>query len=185
MGRLKQLLPVGESTVVETVVRAVCEDVDQTLVIVGHQAAQIQAALRDLPVTCVTNPDYRCGMVTSVQAGMRQAPQACAYIVCLGDQPGVSRRTVGALVAAWRRAPAPLVVPLFGERSGHPIIVDAALRNQVLALGADQGLNQVTGKYRDRRLLVRVQDDEILQDMDTVEDYAAYLQRIRRAKGDD
>ena len=57
MGEPKQLLPFGESTIVETVVDSMLgAKLDEVIVVVGHCAAQIQKRLTERPVKIVFNP---------------------------------------------------------------------------------------------------------------------------------
>ena len=39
------------------------------VVVTGHQAPQVRAALAGLPVTFIHNPDYAVGLATSLKAG--------------------------------------------------------------------------------------------------------------------
>lgn len=182
MGTPKQLLPVGNKTVIEQVVESVRPVVGQTVVVLGHAAAAVRAVLAGCGVLCVYNADYRAGMVTSVQAGIRAAEAARAFLVCLGDQPGISQQVVGAVVGAWKESGAPVVVPSFGGRRGHPILVSGSLREEILALPASSGLHTVTRAHRTERQVVPVQEQEVLYDMDTPAQYRAFLRRHSRGR---
>lgn len=177
MGTPKQLLPLGSGTVIEQVVKTIQPVVDRTVVVVGHQAEAVRAVLAGSRACCVDNPDYCHGMVTSVQAGIRAAGDAAAFLICLGDQPGVSRQAAAAIVAAWRRSKVLLVTPSYGGRRGHPILVSRCLREEILALPAHEGLNAVTRRHAAAGKLVPVENEEILLDMDTPLDYQAFLRR--------
>ena len=72
MGQPKQLLPFGESTIIETVVDSMLNaKFSEITVIVGHCAEKIRDTLKDRKVKIVYNPDYKDGMLTSVQRGIR------------------------------------------------------------------------------------------------------------------
>ena len=72
MGEPKQLLPFGKSTIVETVVdNMLGAKFDEVIVVVGHRAEAIQKQLGTRAIKTVFNPDYRDGMLTSAQTGIR------------------------------------------------------------------------------------------------------------------
>jgi molybdenum cofactor cytidylyltransferase len=69
------------------------------------------------------------------------------------------------------------VIPTWNGKRGHPIILATRYRQDVLALGPDQGLNLVTRGHPDDTLELPMSDDDILRDMDYQEEYEAELQR--------
>ena len=71
VGKLKQLLPFGNSTIIETVIdNLLCAKLDEVIVVLGHAAEKITAKIRHKPVKIVCNPNYKSGMLTSVQRGV-------------------------------------------------------------------------------------------------------------------
>ena len=70
----KLLLPVGGMPLVrrsvETLLRA---SVGEVVVVLGHEAERVRAAVGALPVRCVVNAAYASGMTSSIQAGVRAA----------------------------------------------------------------------------------------------------------------
>jgi molybdenum cofactor cytidylyltransferase len=185
MGQPKQLLPLGSGTVVREAAAALVGQVDRVVVVVGHRADEVVAALSGCPVEWVVNPDYQAGMLSSVQCGIRASSGASAFLICLGDQPGVSSRTVAALVAAARAAGRGIALPVYEGRRGHPVLISAGYAAEILALGAGQGLNAVTRAHADDTLEVAVRDPEVVQDLDTPADYQRELARRASASRED
>ena len=72
MGQLKALLPWHGTTLLEHQVAALqAGGVNQTIVVVGHQAERLQGLVAGKEgVTCVANPDYLQGKTTSIKAGL-------------------------------------------------------------------------------------------------------------------
>src|SRR5690242_19117683 len=87
MGQLKPLLPFGPRTVIETVVASLSASrVGEILVVTGHRSEEVEAALAQAPVRVVRNPDYRRGMLSSVQRGVAAAPaETTWFLVALAD----------------------------------------------------------------------------------------------------
>lgn len=181
MGQPKQLLPLGDKVVVQVVVEAVVGQVDRAVVVLGHRAEEVARALTGYPVRCVVNPDYCAGMLTSVQCGIRAAAGASAFLICLGDQPGITARNIAGLLAAARGEGKGIAVPCHAGRRGHPVLVGSAYAGEILSLGAGQGLHVVTRGHPEDTVEVSVEDPLILEDMDTPAEYHRELERRRLA----
>jgi len=181
MGRLKALLPFGPHTVIEQVLQPLLQaDLAAVAVVLGHRAADIAVVLQGLPVQLLHNPQYQHGMTTSVQAALRDiTPIPEAYLLALVDQPHLRLALIQQLLAAFAHTRKGLVIPTYEGKRGHPIVLSATYRQEVLALGRDQGLNVVTRGHPDETLEVPMASDDILRDMDYPEDYAAEVQRWR------
>ncbi|MDH3604626.1 MAG: nucleotidyltransferase family protein [Candidatus Tectomicrobia bacterium] len=179
MGQLKALLPFGDRTVIEQVLHPLLQsDLTRVTVVLGHRAEEIAAVLKALPVHLVTNPNYRDGMTTSVQAALRHiTPIPDAYMLALVDQPQLGITPVQRVLSAFNRTDKGLVIPTWNGKRGHPIVLAARYRQDVLALGPDQGLNLVTRGHPDDTLELPMSDDDILRDMDYQQEYEAELQR--------
>lgn len=176
MGTLKQLLPLRDKTVIEGVVEQVRGRLEQVVVVLGHRAEEVARALAGQAVECVFNPDYRHGMLKSVQCGLRAAPQAQRYLICLGDQPHIAK-AADALLEAARRSPRGILIPTSAGRRGHPILISRSYLPEILSLPPDQGLNAVTRGHPRDTLEIPVEGEEVLQDMDTPADYQRELRR--------
>ncbi|MGA7677207.1 MAG: NTP transferase domain-containing protein, partial [Dehalococcoidia bacterium] len=71
MGKLKQLMPFGQSTIVEQAVdNLLGSAVDEVIVVVGYKAEDVIKAIAAKPVKVAINPDYEQGMSTSIMAGL-------------------------------------------------------------------------------------------------------------------
>lgn len=179
MGKLKALLPFGDRTVIEQVIHTLWQvALDGVVVVVGHRAPEIAAVLESLPVHLLYNTRYREGMTSSVQVALRHiAPIPEAYLLALVDQPHVSHESAQRVLEAFAQTHKGLVIPTYQGKRGHPIVLSCKYRQEVLALGRQQGLNLITRGHPEDTLEVPLTDDFILQDMDYPEDYEAILKR--------
>ena len=89
MGKLKQLIPFGRSTILEeTVNNLLNSKVSEVIVVLGARAGEVTEKIARKPVQTVVNPDYQQGMSTSLIAGLRLIDsKARALMIALGDQP--------------------------------------------------------------------------------------------------
>jgi molybdenum cofactor cytidylyltransferase len=172
MGDFKQLMPYRGRTIVEACVETLLEtSADETVVVVGHRGDEVAAAVARHPVRVVQNDAYLDGMSTSAKAGVRAAEGADAVMISLCDQPHIPARVFDAVLEAYRATGARVVVPAFAGDTGHPVVFDLSLRDEMLAVDGAQGLRSVTYAHRDEVLRVPVDTVGILDDIDTPDDY--------------
>ena len=124
MGAANKLLAeVGGKPMVRIVVEtALASAARPVLVVTGHQAAEVRAALAGLDVTFCANPDYALGLSTSLKAGIRAVPATCAgALVLLGDMPRITPAHLDALIAAFAPGTgADIVVPTHRGAARQP-----------------------------------------------------------------
>jgi molybdenum cofactor cytidylyltransferase len=184
MGRLKALLPFGDKTVIEQVIQSLLHaELAVVTVVLGHRAADIAAVIHSWPVHMLHNSDYQHGMTTSVQVALRDiTPIPDAYLLALVDQPHIAPELIRQLLTAFARTAKGVIIPTYHGKRGHPIILATRYRQDILALGPDQGLHLVTRGYPDDTLEIPVDTDDILRDMDYQADYEAELQRWQQRR---
>jgi molybdenum cofactor cytidylyltransferase len=186
MGVQKLLLPFGGSrqsrstevgspgrTAIGHIVGEVLRSpVDQTLVVVGRDAARVASALAGLGVTFATNPDPDGDMLSSVRCGLRALPADCrGVLVALGDQPSITSDLVGRMLDAFGTGDRGIVVPVYGGRRGHPILFSASYGPEILTGFDSVGLRGLLGAHGPDVLELPVTSPCVLSDMDYPEDY--------------
>ena len=172
MGQNKMLMRFGVSSVLETVVSTLGEcDLNDILVVTGHEREQVEQRLRECPVRLTHNPDYASGeMLSSIQTGLRAMQAECqAALLALGDQPLIQVEVVRRVLAA--QQPNTIVIPSFQRKRGHPILIDRALWPAVLRLPPGSNLREMINAHADQIRYVEVDTDTIIRDLDTPEDY--------------
>ena len=128
-------------------IAAVCD----VLVVTGHRADDVRAALDGLPARMVHNADYALGRASSVACAARALPADCAGILLANvDQP-LHPGALADLVASWCSAPGDIVRPLHGQRHGHPVIFPGDLRAELAAVNdATEGPRAVVRRHAAR-----------------------------------
>ncbi len=178
MGEPKQLLPFGESTIVETVVDSMLgAKFDEVIVVVGHRASEIREQLGTRPVSTVFNPNYREGMLTSAQTGIRGLQESDAFALMLVDQPFITSALIDRVVDAYVQTDKGIALPSYNYKRGHPVVFHQRYAGEILALGTDSGgVRTLFKKYSDDIHYVTVDTDRVLRDIDYREDYERALQ---------
>jgi len=177
MGSQKLLLPFGATTVIGRVVDQLLQSViDRIFVVTRHNADKIAEELSARAVTIVDNPDYPSGMLSSVRCGLRALPNDChAVMVALGDQPAITTNLIDDLVQAFNMNHKGIVVPVFQNRRGHPILLSTRYRDEILSQYDDAGLRGLLHAHRDDVLELAASEPSVLSDMDCPEDYQREL----------
>ena len=68
MGQPKQLMPLGQSTIVEQAIDNLIKSrVSETIVVLGYRAEDVLKTIAAKPVKIVANPNYQQGMSTSIR----------------------------------------------------------------------------------------------------------------------
>lgn len=179
MGRPKQLLPWGDSTLINAVVAAVlAAPVAEAVVVLGHTADEVQQAVtgHDPRLRFVRNHQYRNGMLSSVRAGVAALSDRCdAFFLYLGDQPRASPEVAATLARAY--TPGAILVPTADGRRGHPVLFSLEYREEIAGLDDAVGLRQLLWRHPDAVRELAVAEPAIHVDLDTPEDYDRYRRR--------
>ena len=173
MGAFKPLLPFGEKTVIQSCIDYLHQAGLQSIVVVaGHRADDIRAALQDSSIKIVENPDADSEMGRSVACGVEALPaDTSAVVIALVDQPAVSPRIVHSIIDEWESG-SRLIVPTWQGRGGHPVLIDMHFRGELLNLPATGGLKSLFTSHAVDVRRLPVDCPFIARDMDTWDDYS-------------
>ena len=179
MGAFKPLLPFGKQTVIESGIDYLRQGGVETIVVVlGHRAEEVRARITHLNVVCAINPDPDSEMNVSVAVGVGELPAtAKATLIALADHPAVPPSVVSKLIAEWRNG-ASLVIPIWQNRGGHPVLVNLSYRTELQNLDPKRGLRALFDAHRDELQRVPVESPYVARDMDTWDDYSALYQEV-------
>lgn len=180
MGSPKQLLPLDGRPLLQHVVDAATTALDDVVLVLGHEAGAVLAALV-LPdaVRVVVNPAHADGQSTSLRAGLDHVPEAVrAVVVILGDQPEIRPDAIAAVVEAQATSEAPILRAAYRGRASHPVVLTRGVWPGAEALRGDAGARPLIAAHAGAVELVEVGGDPP-EDIDTPDDLRALL--VRRA----
>jgi molybdenum cofactor cytidylyltransferase len=174
MGTQKLLLPLGKETIIERVIGNVLSSrLENIMVVLGANKDEIKEATCHLPVEYCYNEAHEDGMLSSVMCGIRSIPKdAGAALIYLGDQPGISSRVTDAILKVYSEELNGIIIPVYENRRGHPLLVDMKYRRDIEKLDLEQGLRSLMHLFPEDVLEVEVDEPGILVDIDTREDYS-------------
>jgi molybdenum cofactor cytidylyltransferase len=113
-------------------------------VVLGAHAEPIAKEVLLAADEVVINNDWALGQLSSIQAALRSLPIGTeGILLCLVDHPLVTAGLVGELIKKFEASRAPVVLPVYERRRGHPVIFSAAVYDELLKAPADKGARAV------------------------------------------
>jgi molybdenum cofactor cytidylyltransferase len=174
MGRPKAFLPFRAGTFLSEIASVFDRHCSSVMAVFGHDAARLIETARQLGVQAVENPDYRLGMLTSLQAGLRAMPHECdAALFTLVDHPAISSSTVDQLL----KSPAPIAIPRFHGKRGHPVLIRKSVREEFLREPQTSKVRDVSDRHAAEIDYIETADPGIVDDIDDPALYEKLLAR--------
>jgi CTP:molybdopterin cytidylyltransferase MocA len=178
MGRLKQLLPWGDSSVVAAAFDALARVCGAGVVVVlGDDADRVTDALGKRAFHSVES-DSDAEQIHSARLGLRRAvgmPGVARVLLHPADHPVIPPLVVDELLrrATGERA----LIPTCRGRGGHPVLIPSAIVEAIVSWEAGPGTGGLRGYWESHPGQVQRVEfpdaSELVMDLDTPEDYTA------------
>jgi molybdenum cofactor cytidylyltransferase len=169
MGKYKMSLKLGSKTVIESCIEPMYDLCSNIIVVVGYNYNTIVQILKPYKkVKIVLNSCYMEGMFSSVKLALNEVT-AERFFLIPGDYPVIKRETYERMIESKEN----IVIPVYQGQTGHPILVNSNLIYKILDDPNYSSLRDFI-KYCGF-ITVEVQDEGILMDIDTIEDYKKVL----------
>jgi molybdenum cofactor cytidylyltransferase len=167
-GRFKLLEDLGGRPLVlwsvEAAMGSRCRPV---VVVLGNRAEEVRRAL-PAGVEVVVCDGWREGMSSSIREGVRALPRESeGVVICLGDMPFVTTRTIDLLASAARERG--IAYCRVGGEIRSPSAFSSEFYADLMALRGDAGAKEMIRRNMDRAVGLEVDPVELL-DVDTEED---------------
>jgi molybdenum cofactor cytidylyltransferase len=177
----------GAPLVVHAVKAALASQAVEVVVVLGHMADQVKAAIEQAADTkaklrFVTNPAFADGLSTSVRTGIAALGKDIdAAIVQLGDMPGVNSGLLDRLMAAFSPVEGrSICVPTVGGKRGNPVLWDRRFFAEMAKVSGDTGAKHLIGEHADLVCEVEMSGAAAITDIDTPEALAAWKARSNK-----
>ena len=173
----KLLLPVAGEALLVKLIKSVCDsDVGQVIVVIGHEAEKIRRKLNNFPLSFVYNPNFSEGMTTSIKSGVKEVSPDCdGYMICLADMPFINTSEINKLIHAYAqnriKEKRLIVIPVYQGHRGNPVLFSTEFREDILEHKMEYGCKGVIMKNFESVKEIEMDDDSMLLDVDTLEDY--------------
>lgn len=184
MGRLKQLLPLGDRPVLRHSVDALQRaGVNKIVVVCGRDPGKYEAALTHSGARLVPNEAPASEMADSVRLGLGRIDRSAfsGIFICLADHPLVRAETCAAMLRLHRQSPGKIIIPSFRGRRGHPVLFPAPV---IVGIFSTATLRDIVRRDPERVLVVETDDEGVVLDMDTEPDYRKAVELYRARAGE-
>lgn len=179
IGRIKQLLPWKNSTILGNIIDTLKDtDLDKIYIVLGHEKEEILENIK-LHLTekfeVIFNENYKKGMLTSIQEAVKKIPDDYfGFIIFLGDQPFIKKETVDKSIERIKAKDYPIIVSCYKGERGHPTFISLEFKEKILSLDPEKGaLRDIIYDARNKNLVFdfETDDEDVIKDIDTYEDY--------------
>ena len=150
MGSPKALLPYQGRPFLEHLLEVTAlPQIGVRRVVLGAHAEPIAKAINLKADEIVINEDWEKGQLSSIQAALRSLlPGTEGMLLCLIDHPLISRALVEDLIEQFNKTKAPIVLPVYEGRRGHPVIFSATLYDELLRAPLETGARAVVWAHK-------------------------------------
>lgn len=180
MGDFKPMLKIGAISMVQRVIANYQQaGVFPIVLVTGYRGDELKKHVAGTGVICVHNEAYAATeMLDSAKLGFSYIADKCdRTFFSPVDVPLFTVNTAAKL----KRADAAVVKPVHKGRHGHPILLSARVLPELLSAEAEGGLRRVIDAVCGGNIAtVEVDDEGILLDADTPEDYSRLVERHNR-----
>jgi len=173
MGKPKPLLKFEDKTFLEQIISVLkLSDADRVTVVLGAEAETIKKSIDLSGTNVVINKDYQKGQLSSLIVAIKDAPDEMEVIlVCLVDNPFITREVVNEIISKFKETNKPIIVPVFNKERGHPTLFSKSLFNELLNAPEEQGARYVLYSNEEKILELETSESGILIGIDTPADY--------------
>ena len=137
----------------------------RVIVVGGFKVDRIHSIADAYPgVEVVLNSSFQEGMFSSVREGMRHV-RGERFFLTPGDCPLLNEKVCLRMLKEQQD----MIVPAYNGRKGHPVLLKGSLAEEILKEPEDSNLKAYINRKGYK--LVDVEDEGVLIDIDTQEDY--------------
>ncbi len=172
-------LPSGKMVIEESILALVDLIPEIIVVLRDHDEALLTALKKSIPrkeVSYFCAPDANKGMAHSLANGIKEAKDWDAALIALGDMPYLQPGTIKGLLNSFqhhRQSCSPIILPIYQNKPGHPVIFARAYFDEIEQLTGDNGAKAIIEAHPDAVFRIEVDDPGVRKDIDTPADISS------------
>ena len=183
LGQPKQLLDLDGKPLLQWAIDAANgADLDEVLVVLGDNAADILERIDLGRAKIVLNPNARQGQSASIVSGVAAAnPSRSGTLLMLGDQPEITPEDLNRLLAAFDHEPDSILIVSWNGETRSPVVFGREYDDELLKLTGDRGARPLLSAHLDKLQRLPI-DRPVPMDVDTEADYQRLLELWNASK---
>ena len=177
MGTPKAMLDAGGITFIERVIQSLRDGgCEQVLVSLPTSKGPISAKAKENGAMVITNHCPAEGPIGSLRVALRTLSLGVDGVAfCPVDYPLLRADTVLTLIEEMESQNAPITIPIFQGKRGHPVIFQKTIFDELLNGHLPQGAKTVVHRHLDVASLVPVEDEGVVIDINDIKDYRKHF----------
>ncbi|MFT4780719.1 MAG: molybdenum cofactor cytidylyltransferase [Flavobacteriales bacterium] len=178
MGTAKQLLPVGDTTLLGVSIEsALKSNSNKVFCVLGAHAKTIYNSISQYDIETIPNDKHEEGLSSSIVEGINyiEDKHFDAVLIMLGDQPKVDYNYLNMLVTSFEKNPTKISASKYLNNTGVPAIFPKLFFKQLQQLRGDKGAKDFLNAYKTQVISI---NSEKLIDIDTQEEYQNFLNSL-------
>lgn len=161
----KMGLILNNKTLIEHSIQGMYGICSRIIVVGGYKIKIVKEILKKYPkVDIIFNKNYKKGMFNSVKAGIKYI-RSEKFFLLPGDIPFVKEEVYKKMLSIQ----GDIIIPSYKGRKGHPVLIKSSLINEILVEPEESNLKIFLNRKGYNS--IEVEDEAILLDIDTLEDY--------------
>ncbi len=185
MGTSKLLLPWLNTTVIEQLISTLARpDVTAVAIVIRPDDHALQEVVQRTSAIAVIPDHEPPEMRDSIEIGLRAIRQRFTpadndgWLLIPADHPLIEPEVLDGLLTRWSQGDCQALLPMLGQRRGHPTFLRWSLAEQIEQLPRDVGVNTLLRSSPSLVTEWPTDRESVLADLDTPEDYAFWQQKL-------
>lgn len=174
----KMQFKIGEKAVLQYVIEAFVPICKKIIVVGGYQSDKLLPLIKPYgnQIQLVINDSFEAGMFSSVKVGVKEVNSG-RFFLTPGDCPLITKQVCQTLLESNKD----FVIPSFHKKGGHPVLLPASCIQELLLEAEESNLKQFLKKQS--LTYIEMQEDGIIYDLDTRQDYLWLKERMKAQEG--
>lgn len=166
MGNWKMMLPYQQHTILDESIENALQFCSRVILVVGYRGKELLERYQEKQnVKVVVNTNYKQGMFSSIQQGVRHV-ESEHFFICHGDMPCVYPEIYQKV---WLARGLFTVFPGTKDKPGHPVLLPAFIKEDIRQANIEEKMKRLI--YRHNVVHLGLEISEIHLDVDTPEAY--------------
>jgi len=172
LGEPKQLLKVGNETLIQVALKKALKISSNVRVVLGHKSDEIINEIIDFPISIVVNSNYKEGMGNSISYGMSNFFESENVLIMLCDQPLIPVSHYKKLIKKSTENKNLIICSKYQNKFAVPSIFPKIYFKMLEGLKGDKGAKKI---LEENPLDFVLLEDKYSMDIDTKKDYLDFL----------
>ena len=173
MGKDKLLMEIKNKKIIELIIEAAKRsNLDEIILIC--RLKEIGDIGKSYNIKTIYNKKAQLGQSQSIILGIENSKNS-SYMFLVADQPFINHLLINELINCYRKNKDKIIVPSDNNEINMPTIFPQKFKEELLQIKGDKGGREIIQNNPKSIKMMKVDDGNLLKDIDTIEDYNKIL----------